>query len=187
MDPVTFRDGYVIRDQNAHHFLTFTVCGWIDLFTRKIYRDILLNSLQYCQHNKGLIIHAYVIMSNHVHLIVRAREGYTLSDIVRDFKKYTSRHMLEIVDSEAESRRHWMLHQFAYYGSRHAKKQDHQIWTNDSHPEALYTAGMTFTKLNYLHQNPVRAGWVADATHYLYSSAGDYAGHKGLLEIELLF
>jgi REP element-mobilizing transposase RayT len=85
MDNNIEKEGYQIRNQQARHFLTFTVCGWIDLFTRKEYKDILIDSLKYCQKEKGLELNAFVIMSNHVHLIGRATEKNTLSDIVRDF------------------------------------------------------------------------------------------------------
>ncbi len=186
MENNIFREGYVIRDQNATHFLTFTVCGWIDLFTRKAYKDILIDSLKYCQQKKGLVLNAYVIMPNHVHLIASAKEGFRLSDIIRDFKKFTHHNMMKIIQSDTESRRLWMLHQFAYYATRHGRNENYQIWVHDSHPEALYTNAMTMTKLWYTHDNPVRAGWVAEQHHYLYSSASNYAGLGGLLEIDLL-
>ncbi len=125
-------------------------------------------------------------MSNHVHLIARAKEGFMLSDIIRDFKKFTHRNMMKIIQSEVESRRLWMLHQFAYYATRHGRNENYQIWVHDSHPEALYRSEMTMTKLWYIHDNPVRAGWVAAPQHYLYSSASNYAGLGGLLEIDLL-
>ena len=92
-------EGYSIKNQQAKHFLTFTVCGWIDLFTRKAYRDILIDSFKYCQQEKGLEINAFVIMSNHVHLIARANGKNTLSDIVRDFKKFTHKKMIEIIET----------------------------------------------------------------------------------------
>ena len=135
MDSIYFRPGYTIRDQNATHFLTFTVCGWIDLFTRRVYKDILVDSFRYCQKEKGLILNAFVIMSNHLHLIARAKQGCILSDIIRDFKKFTHRQMIKIIESDIESRRLWMLHQFTYYASRHSKNENYQIWTNDNHPE----------------------------------------------------
>ena len=98
-DSIHFRPGYIIKDQNASHFLTFTVCGWIDLFTRKLYKDILVDSFKYCQKEKGLILNAYVIMSNHLHLIAMAAEGFSLSDIIRDFKKFTHHKMIQIIES----------------------------------------------------------------------------------------
>ena len=81
------KEGYQIRNQHARHFLTFTVCGWIDLFARKEYKDILIDSFKYCQKEKGLALNAFVIMSNHVYLIGKATGSSSLSDIVRDFKK----------------------------------------------------------------------------------------------------
>ncbi len=186
MDSIHFRPGYIIRDQHAIHFLTFTVCGWIDLFTRKLYKDILTDSFKYCQLEKGLILNAYVIMSNHVHLIARASEGFSLSDIIRDFKKFTHRKMIEIIDSEVESRRLWMLHQFKYYASRHSKNENYQIWTNNNHPEECFNKTFIDTKLFYTHNNPVRAGIVTNAEDYLYSSASNYAGLGGILDVVLL-
>lgn len=124
MDKRIFKEGYSIRDQHATHFLTFTVCGWIDLFTRKEYKDILIEWFKYCQKEKGLILNSFVVMSNHLHLIARAKEGFILSDIIRDFKKFTHRNMITIVESERESRRLWMLHQFKFYASRHTRNEN---------------------------------------------------------------
>ena len=181
-----FKGGYSIRDQNATHYLTFTVCGWIDLFTRKEYKDIVIDSFKHCQEKKGLILYAYVIMSNHLHLLARAEEKFTLSDIVRDCKKYTHKQMMQVIDSEKESRRLWMLHQFTYYGSRNSKNEIFQIWANGNHPEECFSKEFTDTKINYIHQNPVRAGIVYEAADYVYSSAANYAGKKGLLDVEII-
>lgn len=186
MDKNIFKEGYRIKDQHAAHFLTFSVVGWIDLFTRKVYKDILTDSLCFCRNNKGIILNAFVIMSNHMHLIARAREEYILSDFIRDFKRHTHKTMMPIIQSELESRRLWMLHQFAYYAGRHTRNENFQIWTNNSHPVELVSAAMTAERLLYIHQNPVRAGIVTQAEHYLYSSASNYCGQRGVLEIDLL-
>jgi putative transposase len=187
-DTAIFKEGYAIRDQYAMHFLTFTICGWIDLFTRQVYRDIVLDAFRFAQKQEQLIMHAYVVMSNHIHLITRANENQkkTLSDIVRDFKKFTHNQMMLVVESELESRRQWMLHQFSYYGSINPNNQSKQIWANDNHPEECFSEDFTLSKLNYIHENPVRAGIVRKQEDYIYSSAGDYMGIKGILEVELL-
>ena len=112
---------------------------------------------------------------------------FTLSDIVRDFKKYTHNTMMPIIQSEVESRRLWMLHQFKYYGNRNSKNEDYQIWTNNNHPEECFSKGFTDIKLNYIHQNPVRADIVALPEHYIYSSAANYVGKKGIIDIEVLY
>jgi REP element-mobilizing transposase RayT len=97
--------GHKIINQNGLHYLTLTTVGWVDVFTRVDYRDVLIESLNYCQKHKGLVINAYVIMSNHVHLICYAKEGYRLSDILRDFKTFTSKTITkDIIQNTTESR-----------------------------------------------------------------------------------
>ncbi len=187
MKSTLFKDGYVIRDQYATHFMTFTACGWIDLFTRKVYKDILIGSLQYCRENKGLIVNAFVIMSNHMHVMLRATlEKYTLSDIVRDFKKFTHTTMMPVIQSDRESRRLWMLHQFKYYGKRNSRNEGYQTWTNNNHPEECFSEKFTRTKLDYIHDNPVRAGIVLNPEDYVYSSAANYVGKKGIMDVEVI-
>ncbi len=100
---------YLIRDQTGLYFLTFTVVEWLDVFTRPRYKDIVVDSLRYCQQSKGLELCAYCLMTNHLHLIARAADGHELSDIVRDFKKFTARRVFEaIVANQQESRRQWL-------------------------------------------------------------------------------
>jgi REP element-mobilizing transposase RayT len=102
--------GYSIKDQQAIHFISFAVVQWVDVFTRKEYADILVGSLKFCQTSKGLNVHAWCIMSNHLHLIVSAKEPNKLSDILRDFKKFTSSQILKaIAENNKESRKNWML------------------------------------------------------------------------------
>ncbi|MBL7788681.1 MAG: transposase [Chitinophagales bacterium] len=96
--------GYKILDQNALFYLTFQIVDWVDIFTRKIYKDIVIESFSYCMEHKGLNLYAYVIMSNHIHLIASAREGFALSDIIRDFKKHTAKRFLEEISKPTESR-----------------------------------------------------------------------------------
>lgn len=105
--------GYQIKDQYAKHFLTLTVVDWVDVFSRQGCRDVIVDSLQYCIKEKGLRLYSYVIMTNHVHLIVSSREG-KLSDAIRDFKKFTARKIISLINEEAESRREWLLHRFEW-------------------------------------------------------------------------
>ncbi len=178
-------DSYQIKDQEATYFLTCQVVGWADVFSRKVYRDIIIDSLKYCIEQKGLIVYAYVIMTNHVHLIVRCENG-NLSDIIRDFKRFTSRSIMsEIESNEKESRKEWLDMIFQYHGKYNKRVGDRQFWTHENHAIELSTNEMLDSRLEYIHQNPVRAGWVEEPEHYLYSSARDYAGLKGLLEVEI--
>lgn len=103
--------GYQIKDQSSAYYLTFQVVFWIDLFTRPTYRDVVIESLKYCQHEKGLEIFAWVIMSNHIHLLARSRED-NLSGTIRDFKKFTSKAVIELISTSGDSGKEWMLKLF---------------------------------------------------------------------------
>ena len=179
------KDGYKIRDQFAVHFITFATVQWIDVFTRNIYADIVLESLQYCQKEKGLQIHAYCIMPNHLHLIISAKGKNTLSDVLRDFKKFTSAKIIKaIIENPKESRKNWMLWIFKKAGEDNSRNNDYQFWQQENHPIECSTVEILKSRMNYLHENPVRGGFVWNAEDYRYSSAIDYYTiRKGLIEI----
>jgi REP element-mobilizing transposase RayT len=109
--------GYQIKNQSAAYYLTFQVVFWIDLFTRQAYRDIVIESLRYCQKEKGLEIFAWVIMSNHIHLLARSSNN-DLSGTIRDFKKFTSKAIIDKITSANESRKEWMLRLFKHAAGR---------------------------------------------------------------------
>jgi putative transposase len=182
-----FKPGYIIRDQQGVYFMTFTIVGWIDVFSRRVYKDMLIESLKYCQIHKGLNLHAYVIMSNHVHLVASVNEGHELSVFVRDFKKFTSKNILEYIETGIESRKEWMLHQFKYYASKHTRNEHYQLWTHENHFVELITATFTKQKIDYIHENPVRAGYVYDATEYVYSSASNYSEGESIIDVDCIY
>ncbi|KFF19114.1 REP-associated tyrosine transposase [Flavobacterium hydatis] len=175
--------GYKIRDQNLPHFITITVVDWVDIFTRKIYRDLVIESLDFCITNKSMVLYGYVIMSNHIHMIVQSGNG-ELSDLLRDFKKFTATKIIGKIKSEPESRREWMLERFKLATESHSRNKNYQFWQYGSHPEEIYSNKFMWSKLNYIHLNPVRGGIVEKASHYIYSSASNYITDTGLLKIE---
>ena len=181
---------YKILDQRGLNFVTCTVVGWIDIFSRKRYRDIVIDCLQFCRAEKGLLLHAYIIMSNHLHLVVQAgpKSTFTLSEIIRDFKKFTAVNILDAIQKEPESRREWLMHMFAFYARFNKNNRNFQLWQQDNHPIALYSQKVTWQKINYIHQNPVRAGIVKNPEDYIYSSAINYLtdNKQGIIEIDLL-
>jgi len=177
-------EGYVIRDQEKIHFITCTVVDWIDVFSRKNYRDIVIDCFKYCIQNKGMLIYGYVIMSNHIHLIIQSKDG-KLSDLMRDFKKFTSKNIVSAIQNNPESRREWMLERFAKATETHSRNKNFQFWQYGNHAEEIYTLHFLWDKLNYIHLNPIRAGLVEKAQDYIYSSASNYVNGKGLFEIEL--
>jgi REP element-mobilizing transposase RayT len=166
--------GYKIRDQQAIHFISFAVVEWVDVFTRKAYRDILIDSLRHCQQEKGLVLYAWCIMSNHVHLLASAKEG-SLSDILRDFKKFTSRQIIAAIQhNEQESRKVWMLRIFQQAGEVNTRNSSYQLWRQDNQPKECFSPAFTAQKIDYIHNNPVEAGLVEKPEDYLYSSAKAY-------------
>jgi REP element-mobilizing transposase RayT len=177
------KEGYVIRDQTLPHYITATVVDWIDVFTRQTYRDSIIESLDYCIKNKGMILYGYVIMSNHIHLIIQSQDG-KLSDLIRDFKKFTAKDILEKIQVVPESRKEWMLERFKLAAEKHTRNKNYQFWQYGNHPEEIYTNKFMWSKLDYIHLNPVRAGLVEKASQYIYSSASNYINDTGLLKIE---
>ena len=179
--------GHKITNQNELHYLTFTVVGWVDVFTRKKYKDIIIESLKYCMENKGLLLFSYVIMSNHMHLIIRTDNKTGLSAIVRDFKTFTSKKIIKtIIENYKESRSEWMLRLFKYYAKYNSNNKTYQFWKQDNRPTELISLKWINQKINYIHMNPVKAGIVEKAEHYLYSSASNYLGEGGLIDVEVL-
>lgn len=177
---------YKIRDPLGYYFVTFTVIGWVDLFIRDAYRQCLLDSLCYCRKDKGLRLHAYVIMTSHLHLIVSAVEGADLPAILRDYKKFTAKKLIKLIQEIPESRRIWMLNKFRYEAQRTQRGEGFIFWKEGYHAKQLETNAFLEEKLNYIHQNPVEAGFVSRPEDWVYSSARNYCGETGLMEIDRL-
>jgi putative transposase len=174
---------YRIGNQNALYFITFSTVEWVDVFTKREYKEVLIDSFRHCQDNKGLELLSWCIMSNHIHFIGRAKEDFELSSILRDFKRHTSKTILNLIQESRESRKDWMLKVFKEAGASNSKNTNYQLWRNDNHPIELNTTAVIDQKMNYIHQNPVEEGYVENAQDYLYSSARDYASMKGKLKI----
>ena len=167
------------------YFLTMTVVDWVDIFTREDYRFVIVDSLKYCQKEKGLEIYAWCLMSNHLHLIASAEENgqFSLSDILRDFKKFTSKAVVQKIIEIPESRRKWLLDRFEFAGRYNKKIEYYKFWQDGNEPKEIYSSDFLQQKLAYIHNYPVRAGWVIEPQHYKYSSAIDYSGGKGLIDV----
>lgn len=176
-------DRYKISNQNAVHFLTLTVVHWIDLFTRKEYNYILTDSLNYCIKEKGLEVVSYVIMPSHVHLVCRVNEPFQLSDVLRDFKKFTSKKIVEAIMELPESRREWLLDKFSFEAKRTGRTENYKVWKDDNHAVEVVDYISIQQKVDYIHNNPVLAQIVRNPQDYVFSSAGDYSEQKGYVEV----
>ncbi len=171
------------------YFVTSTVIGWVDALSREIYKEIICKSLLFCREQKGLLLHAYVIMPNHVHFILSSTPETNIGNIMRDFKKFTSKRIIEAIENnQQESRKKWILNMFSYAGNNNKSNEVYQFWQQEYHPIALDTQEKLIQRLKYLHENPVRAGIVWLPQDYKYSSAIDYYCDKpGILPIDRLF
>lgn len=166
------------------YFTTSTVIDWMDVFTRPAYKQIVVDSLRYCQTNKGLDIYAWVLMTNHLHMIVGTRSDVQLGDVLRDFKKFTSKAVVKAVEeNQLESRKEWLTDRFRFRGANDAKITNCKFWQEGSYVEQIYSYEFYKEKRRYIHMNPVRQKIVERPEHYLYSSARDYFGGKGLVDV----
>jgi len=174
---------YKATEKEQAYFITITTVGWVDVFTRLSQKELLINSLKHCQVEKGLEIYAYCIMSSHIHMLCRATEGKILSDIIRDFKKYTSKSIINIIESQPESRREWMLKYFQDACAHLKREQQYKVWQDGYHAEIVYSNNFIKEKINYIHENPVKARIVSNAEDYIFSSARNYAELSSELEV----
>ena len=173
---------YKFHNSESAYFVSFAVVEWIDVFIRNEYKDIVLRSLSYSQQNKGMEIFAWCIMTNHVHLVFRSVGEYKPEDLLGDLKRFTSREIIKaIIDNPKESRKDWLLEQFRKAADQTSNVNKYQFWRHDNKPIELWSNKVIAEKINYIHNNPVEVGLVYRPEDYVYSSAGDYSGEKGLL------
>jgi putative transposase len=172
------RSRYRIHERDHAHFITATIVEWLPVFTSAACCDIIVRSFEFCREHKGLKIHAWVILDNHLHAILAAPD---LSAVLRDLKSFTTRQLIEQLNRE---RRPWLLNQLRYYRAA-CKPNEYQLWQEGSHPQALTSDAMFAQKLEYLHNNPVKRGLVASPEHWRYSSAHEYLrGARPLLRCD---
>jgi putative transposase len=159
------------------HFLTCTVVGWLPVFTRPETVQILLDSWQSLQDQGRLTLLGYVVLENHVHFIASAED---LAKQVGDFKSYTAR---RVIDYLTERQVRILIEGLEYHKARHKGDRPFQLWQEGSHPKVIETEAMLRQKLEYIHQNPVKRGYVSDPTHWRYSSARNYAKIEALAPV----
>lgn len=174
---------YKFHNPDGIYFVSFATVRWVDVFTRPVYCDLLVESLRYCQSHLGMELFSWCIMTNHVHLIFRARQGNP-SVVLGRFKEFTAKSVLQaIVEHDQESRKDWLLDLFEEAGLLASNVSHYQFWQHHNQPIELTGEQVTRQKVDYIHQNPEKAGFVCEGHHWRYSSAIDYGGGKGLLDV----
>jgi putative transposase len=182
------------KDKNSNlnqqdcSYLTFNTVDWIDVFIRPTYKQIIVDALNYCIGNKKFTVYAWCLMTNHLHLLARAHDGSGLSMIEKEFKRLTTTKILEAIDIEPDLRRKWMLQRFEHFSQSLKRIEKFQLWQSCTNPSFIDFKQVyrLQERVLYIHENPVRDGIVASPEHYLYSSAGDYTGNKGLVNTTVI-
>lgn len=173
---------YKFHNPDGVYFVSFAVVDWLDVFIRNEYKKIVVDSLQYCQKEKGMEIFAWCIMSSHIHSVFRSSGGQKPELLLGDFKRFTSKTIvLAITDNPKESRKEFLLQHFQKAGNKSSNVSNYQFWRHDNNPVELWSTKVIDEKIDYIHNNPVEEGLVFRPEDYLYSSAADYAGEEGIL------
>jgi len=168
---------YKIVEKHAPHFLTMTIVNWIPLFAAPPLATVLLDSLRFLQEHERLTLYAYVILENHLHIIAQATN---LAKEVANFKSYTASAIIDHLTIHKADR---VLKQLAQYKLPYKRDRTYQVWQEGSHPQAIQGLAMMQQKVEYIHNNPVKRGYVDEPIHWRYSSARNYAGLTGVLAV----
>lgn len=173
---------YKIIDDDGIYFTTHTVVEWLPIFREKKYFEIIVQSLKYCQDNKGLCIFGYVVMLTHFHLMAQTKEGVTFQDVMRDMKKFTSKQISNQLEKDGQG---LSLYVFKKAAEQEKGKRKYKVWQDEYHPQIIYTNNVCRQKLQYMHDNPVHKWFVRMPECWRYSSARNYIlGDDSVLSIE---
>jgi REP element-mobilizing transposase RayT len=175
------RSRYVILDPDKPHFLTCTVVEWLPVFTRPDSAQIILDSWAYQRARAGLRLFGYVILENHLHFVAQAPR---LDKCLSSFKSFTAARLIELLETHRAER---LLARLRFTKRAHKHDRDYQFWQEGSHAEMVFSEPVMREKLEYIHQNPVKRGYVDLPEHWRYSSARNYCGQPGLIEIDPWF
>ncbi len=178
---------YKFRNPEGWYFTSFATVFWISVFTRRIYKDCIVQHLKFCIEEKGMVLGAWIIMCNHVHLIFAARKNNP-QRLLQSFKSSTAKELTGLITSNPQESKNdryiWLMELAAKRNTTTNNKL--QFWQQHNKPIELWSNTAIQKSLDYLHNNPVASGEVSEPQHYLYSSAIDYAGGKGLLDVHLM-
>ena len=172
------RSRYKIYEPTHPHFVTCTILNWIPIFTRQETVEIVFDSLKYLKKSDNLKLYAYVILENHLHMIISSDN---LSQTMQKFKRHTSKEILELLQKQKVET---ILKQLKFYKKAHKTQSTYQLWQEGFQPKLIQNEKMFIDRIKYIHHNPVKRGYIDEAKHWRYSSTKDYEGEKGLIDIE---
>jgi putative transposase len=172
------RSRYVITEPDKPHFLTCTVMEWLPVFTRPETVQIVLDCWRYQREHQGLRLYGYVVLENHLHFVAQANR---LDKCVSSFKSYTARRIIDYLKTHQVKP---LLTRLSFSKRAHKIDREYQFWQEGVHAELIFSEAMMKEKLEYIHANPVKRGYVDLPEHWCYSSARNYTGLAGLIDID---
>jgi len=175
---------YKFHNKSGVYFVSFAAVYWIDVFTRQAYFEVLAQSVRFCRQEKGMELYAYCFMPSHVHFIFRSSKEQPM-ELLRDFKRYTSNMIIKTIENNPkESRKEWLLWMFERAGKKQSNVNKYQFWQHHNKPIELWSEKVIKQKIDYIHDNPVKSGFVVDPIDWKYSSARNYQDDFTVLEID---
>jgi putative transposase len=180
--PVFMTQKYPIAEPQGCYLLTLNTIDRVDIFIRPFFKQIIVESLNYFIEKKGLVVYGWCLMTNHLHLIAEPKDGFDLSALINDFKAFTAKIILEDLNTESDIRRSWIMKRI----KEAALFDKLEVWENSDHPIQVDANERESVSecLKQIHNNPVRNKIVALPQDYLHSSARNYVGLKGLVNIQ---
>jgi REP element-mobilizing transposase RayT len=177
---------YKFHNPEGLYFISFATVYWIDVFIRNLYADCIVKNLNYCVDKKGMKIYCWCIMTSHIHLIFKSTQQKP-EELIRDFKSFTSKELISLIENNIqESRKEWLLNAFKKAANYNSNNTKNQFWQQHNKPIELWSADVIQQKIDYIHNNPVKSGFVSEPWQWKYSSAKDYCNEKGLVNVCLV-
>ncbi len=175
---------YKFHNRSGVYFMSFATVNWIDICIRQQYFICLVNSIEYCRLKKGMLLYAYCLMPIHIHFIFQSLNDDP-SGLIRDFKGYTSKELIKtIINNPQESKKEWILELLNKAGDSKSNVSNYQLWQHHNKPIELWTAKVIKQKIDYIHYNPVKSGFVVNPIDWKYSSARNYVDDHSILKID---
>lgn len=171
------RTSYKVFETYYPYFVTCSVVDWLSIFSISGVAQIILDSLKFHQQHRGLTLYAYVVMEDHIHLVIQS--DY-LEKNMRTFKSFTARQIIDLLKTRGND---FYLHKLRDLKLSHHKGSEFQCWQEGYHPKQIISDKMMIQKIEYVHNNPVQRGYVDNPRDWIHSSACDYQGQKGMIPI----
>ncbi|MDA3839849.1 MAG: transposase [Patescibacteria group bacterium] len=170
---------------NETYFITFTILGWKNIFVQDKYFDLIYRWFDYVKEKYNNTIYSYVIMPNHIHLLIKiSAKSPTLSVLIMNAKRFLAYDIVKFLKEDNKS-------EFLDFFNQNARKNvgaKHKLFENRFDSLIIQSEKFFLEKLNYIHKNPCNKHWrLADSPeNFKHSSASNYTLGKGHYDIDVM-